>query len=125
MVQVATPHQQLHDLAVDAPLQWAPVLAMFIHNHQNHIPNTAYADWLQAAQGHVFEDVPEPAATLWLLRCLHEQAQAWPAALTAAEEDCDRAGETSASQLESCWKVHGLNLTHCGPTIGYCLGCPC
>lgn len=103
------PFERQQEQATEAPLQWAPVLAMLIHNHCYHIPHSAYRHWLQALHSHRFEDASEPAATMWLLRCLHELAVAWPAALTAAEDSSDAAGaDTSTSLLESQWKVQSL-----------------
>lgn len=105
-LQVLPPFERLHEQATQAPLQWAPVLAMLICNHCHHIPYTAYTGWLQALHTCTFEDAVEPAATLWLLRYLHELALAWPAALTAAEEAPDAtAADISTSQLERHWKV--------------------
>lgn len=105
-MQVTPPFERLHEQATEAPLQWAPVLAMLICNHCHHIPHTAYTGWLQALHTCSFEDAVEPAATLWLLRYLHELAVAWPAALTAAEEGPDAsAADISTSQLEGHWKV--------------------
>lgn len=106
-LQVTPPFVRLHEQATEAPLQWAPVLAMLIHNHCHHIPHSAYTHWLQALHSHRFEDAPEPAATLWLLRYVHELAVAWPAALTAAEDSFDAASgdDTSTRLLESHWKV--------------------
>ena len=104
--QVTPPFERLHEQASESPLQWAPVLAMLIHNHRHHIPYTAYAGWLQALHTCSFEDASEPAATPWLLRYLNELAVAWPAALTAAEEGPDAAlADISVRQLESQWKV--------------------
>ena len=101
-----TPFERLHEQATESPLQWAPVLAMLVHNHRNHIPYTAYTCWLQALHTYRFEDVSEPAATLWLLRYLNELAVAWPAALTAEEIGPDAAvADISTRQLESQWKV--------------------
>ena len=93
---------------MESPLQWAPVLAMLIHNHRHHISHMIYTDWLQAVHSHSLQDESEPAAILWLLRYLHELALAWPAALTAAEDDSDAAGGISIAQLEACWKVQTL-----------------
>ncbi|KAL3142819.1 hypothetical protein ABBQ38_003115 [Trebouxia sp. C0009 RCD-2024] len=106
-LKVTPPFVRLHEQATEAPLQWAPVLAMLIHNHCHHIPHSAYTHWLQALHSHRFEDAPEPAATLWLLRYVHELAVAWPAALTAAEDSFDAASgdDTSTRLLESHWKV--------------------
>lgn len=98
--------ERLHEQAIEAPLQWAPVPAMLICNHCHHIPHTAYTGWLQALQTCTFEDAVEPGVTLWLLRYLHELAVAWPAGLTAAEEGPDAtAADISTGQLERHWKV--------------------
>ena len=106
VLQVTPPFERLHEQAIESPLQWAPVLALLIHNHRNHIPHTAYTGWLQALQTCSFEDASEPAATLWLLRYLNELAVAWPAALSASEEGSDAAvAEIGNRQLESHWKV--------------------
>ena len=106
VLQVTPPFERLHEQATESPLQWAPVLAMLVHNHRHHIPYTAYTGWLQALHTYSFEDVSEPAATLWLLRYLNELAVAWPAALTAAEIGPDAAvADISTRQLESHWKV--------------------
>lgn len=104
---------------MELPLQWAPVLVMLVHNHRHHIPQSAYTDWLQAVHSHSFEGDPEPAATFWLLRYLHELALAWPAALTAAEDDSHAAGDVSIAQLEGCWKVQ----THAALFVAACLCC--
>lgn len=106
VLQVTPPFERLHEQATESPMQWAPVLAMLVHNHRYHIPYTAYTGWLQALHTYSFEDVSEPAATLWLLRYLNELAVAWPAALTAAEIGPDAAvADISTRQLESHWKV--------------------
>lgn len=107
VLQATPPLERLQEQATEAPLQWAPVLAMLLHNHRHNIPHSAYTAWLLAMSTYSFEDAPEPAATLWLLRYMYELAAAWPAALTAAEEGPDAAGtDISTSQLESRWKVH-------------------
>ena len=104
--QVTPPFEHLHEQATESPLQWAPVLACLIHNHRHHIPYSAYTGWLQGLHTCSFEDVSEPAATLWLLRYLTELAVAWPAALIVAEEGPDTAvADISTRQLESHWKV--------------------
>ena len=108
-LQVTPPFERLHEQATEAPLQWAPVLAMLIQNHGYHIPHSVYRHWLQALHSYNFEDAPEPAATLWLLRNVHELAVAWPAALTAAQDSLDATGDhTSTSLLGSHWKVQTL-----------------
>lgn len=110
-LQVTPPLVCLHEQATDAPVQWAPVLSMLIHNHCHHIPHSAFTHWLQALHSHRFEDAPEPAATLWLLRYVYQLALAWPAALTAAEDSSDAAGDdTSIRLLESHWKVQNLRI---------------
>ncbi|KAL3152001.1 hypothetical protein ABBQ32_001121 [Trebouxia sp. C0010 RCD-2024] len=110
-LKVTPPLVCLHEQATDAPVQWAPVLSMLIHNHCHHIPHSAFTHWLQALHSHRFEDAPEPAATLWLLRYVYQLALAWPAALTAAEDSSDAAGDdTSIRLLESHWKAVWDNL---------------
>lgn len=121
MLQVAPPLQRLHEQAMQAPLQYAPVLAMLIRNHQHHIPHSAYTGWLQAVHKHSFEDGSEPAGTLWQLRYLHELALAWPAALAAPEADADSAVDVSLSQLGSWWKVQGPSHAWTDATDPICL----
>ena len=36
LLQVTSPLERLHEQATESPLQWAPVLAMLIHNHRHH-----------------------------------------------------------------------------------------
>lgn len=104
---MAAPLVHLHDQAIEAPLQWAPVLAMLIRNHARDLHPSDYMSWLQAASKHSLEDGHEPASVLWKLRYLHELALAWPAALTLPETDTDTNG-VDLSQVEGCWKVQLL-----------------
>ena len=103
-LQTTSPLARLHDRAVEAPLQWGPVLVTLIQNASHHLPHSAYTKWLQAASKDTFEDGAEPGTLLWKLRLLHQLVVAWPAALTAVEVD-QNTTSIDVAQLEAAWKV--------------------
>lgn len=109
-VQVESPLLQLHNKAVAAPLLWAPVMATCLCDYSHAVPESAFADLVQAMHLQSFADIPVQGELLWMFRYYQALAVAWPTALTSVKQSTHTAG-SSLSTVDKQWKVCSVILT--------------